>query len=541
MAICGLVWRVVDLTIVNSSFLRSQGDQRALRLVSTSAFRGMIADRHGVPLAISTEVYSVWVNPQEFTADSPQLKALNKLLKIPIKDMQKLVSRYREKGREFIYLKRDVSPEVALQVKMLAIPHLYLQQEYRRFYPEGEVTAQVIGFTNIDDQGQEGLELAYNSWLAGEHGKKWVVKDRMGNVINDIRTVREQKPGHDLILSIDKRIQYLAYRELMQGVVDNKARSGSVVVLDAQTGEVLTVANYPSFNPNRRPLGINENMKNRAVTDLFEPGSTIKAFSMASALDSGKYTPDSMIDTHPGWLRVGRNIVRDEHGDHGVLSLTRILQISSNVGITKVMLSLPPDHLWSLLHRVGFGESTFVGFPGEQGGVLFKPTVWNPFALATLSFGYGVSTTTMQLARAYAVLASTGVKKPLSLLRIDHAPPGEQVIDTKVAQHMLIVLESVVAKGGTAEVAGVSGYHVAGKTGTAWIVGEHGYEKHRYTSSFVGIAPVSIPRLVVAVVIHEPQGRRYYGGSVAGPVFQKIMEGTLRILNIPPDNEIAVT
>ncbi|OGT53086.1 MAG: cell division protein [Gammaproteobacteria bacterium RIFCSPHIGHO2_12_FULL_42_13] len=538
IAVAGLAWRVFDLIIFHQPFLRQQGDQRALRLVGAPAFRGMISDRNGFPLAISTEVYSVWVNPQTFVASQKQVPILGKYLNISVGDIESLVLRYQKKRREFAYLKRDISPEAAAKIKTLGIPGVYFQQEYRRFYPEGEVTAQLIGFTNIDDHGQEGLELAYNTWLAGENGKKWVIKDRVGNVINDIRTVQEQKPGHDLTLSIDRRIQYLAYRELMQGVVTNKARSGSAIVLDAKTGEVLAMVNYPSFNPNRRPFVANEGMKNRAVTDIFEPGSTVKSFSLASALESGKYTPDSMIDTSPGWVRVGHTVLRDEHGGHGVLSLTQILQISSNVGMTKVILSLPPEQLWSLLHRVGFGEATFIDFPGEQNGVLYKPNVWSPIRLATLSFGYGVSVTTLQLAKAYNVLANSGIKKPLSLLRLEEEPKGERVLDSKVAQQMLVMMESVFAKGGTAQTIHVEGYHVAGKTGTSWVTGTHGYEKNRYTSSFAGIAPASDPRLVIIVVIHDPQGKQYYGGFVSGPVFQRIMEGTLRTLDISPDNEV---
>ena len=538
--ILALVCRIFNLTILNQHFLRNQGDKRALRLVSVPAFRGMIIDRNGVPLAVSTLVYSIWANPKELVTESKNLITLSHVLGSSPDKIKRLIGRYQKMGREFTYLKRELSPDVAAKIKSLAIPGIYLQKEYRRFYPKGEVTAQVVGFTNIDDHGQEGIELAYNDWLAGQSGKQWVLKDRLGHVIQTVATLKNEKSGHDLMLSIDDRIQYIAYRELMQGVIKYQASSGSIVVLDAKTGEVLAMANYPSFNPNRRPLVMNEYIKNRAVTDLFEPGSTIKAFSIASALDSGKYKPNTLIDTYPGWMRVGHNIVKDER-NHGPLMLSQILQISSNVGITRMVLSLSPDHLWDLFHRVGFGEETHIEFPGEQSGVLPKYEVWNPFVLATLGFGYGLSVTTIQLARAYNVLANAGVKLPITLLPVQYPPKGEQVMKEEVAKQMLSLLEFVVTKGGTAISARVSGYHVAGKTGTVKIVGEHGYQAHRYVASFVGIAPVSSPRLVVAVVIHDPQGKEYYGGLVAGPIFKKIMERSLRILGVPPDNESDLT
>lgn len=532
--VTGLVWRVFSLSVLEQHFLRQQGDDRVLRLVSTSAFRGMIVDRNGFPLAISTTVYSVWMNPKEFSPSKKEIRSLAKILNISPKEITSLLKRYQHKKREFVYLKRSLSPELATQIKSLHLSGLYLQQEYRRYYPEGEVAAHVIGFTNIDDVGQEGLELGYNQWLKGEPGKKWVIKDRLGRIISDIKTVSHQQPGHDLKLSIDRRIQYLAYRELLAGVTRYQAVSGSAVVLDVKTGEVLAMVNYPSFNPNNRDTSKAEYFRNRAVTDTFEPGSTIKAFTVASALASGRYRPDSVIDTTPGWMRVGRNIVKDEK-DNGQLSLTQILQKSSNMGAAKIVLSLPSNQLWNLLHRVGFGEITGVGFPGEQNGSLTKHEPWGSFTLATLSFGYGLSSTTLQLARAYSVLATHGIKLPLSLLRLERAPQGEQVLDKKVAEQMLFLLESVVNKGGTGTAATVPGYRVAGKTGTSRKVGENGYEKHRYLSSFVGIAPLTEPRLVVAIVVNDPQGKKYYGGDVAGPVFEKIMEGSLRVLDVPPD------
>ncbi|OGT35106.1 MAG: cell division protein [Gammaproteobacteria bacterium RIFCSPHIGHO2_12_FULL_37_14] len=534
IATIGLMWRVFDLTILNQHFLRQQGDERILRLVKTPAFRGMIVDRNGSPLAVSTTVYSVWMNPQEFTPTKKDLISLQNLLKIQAKLISSLYQRNQAKKREFVYIKRSLSPDLAKQIKALHIPGIYLQQDYRRYYPEGEVVAQVVGFTNIDDQGQEGIELAYNLWLSGKSGKKWVIKDRLGRMISEIQTIHEQKPGNNLVLSVDRRLQYLAYRELLKGILENQASSGSAIILDVKTGEILAMVNQPSFNPNSRDVYNRNSFRNRAVTDIFEPGSTIKAFSVASALDSGHFHPDTVIDTYPGWLRVGRNVVMDEH-NNGPLTVTQILQKSSNVGVTKIVLSLPPDHLWSVLHRVGFGEITGVGFPGEQGGVLVKHQPWGAFTLATLSWGYGISVTTLQLARAYAVIANGGLKLPVSLLRVEQPPAGEQVMDKKIAKQLVSLLESVVTKGGTGELASVPGYRVAGKTGTAKLVGQQGYQKHKYVSSFVGMAPASQPQLVVAVVIHDPQGKNYHGGQVSGPVFEKIMEGTLRMLDIPPD------
>jgi cell division protein FtsI (penicillin-binding protein 3) len=534
LAVLGLLGRIFNLAILDQHFLRHQGDERVLRLVSTPGFRGMIVDRNGFPLAVSTTVYSAWVNPREFDPTKIAMGSLSRTLEMKSKEILAIVNRPQNKKREFVYLKRSLSPEIASKLKTLNVSGLYTQQEYRRYYPEGEVMAHVVGFTNVDDVGQEGLELAYNQWLQGEPGKKWVTKDRLGRVISDVKLVQEQKAGHDVVLSIDRRIQYLAYRELMAGVVEHQASSGTAIVLDAKTGEVLAMVNQPSFNPNNRVGSSSASFRNRAVTDSFEPGSTIKAFTVAGALESGRFKPDTTIDTAPGWMRVGRNVVKD-HKNNGVINAAQILQLSSNMGVAKMVLSMPPDHLWSLLHRVGFGETTGIGFQGEQNGSLVKHSPWGAFTLATLSFGYGLSVTALQLTRAYAVLANHGVKVPVSLLRIDSAPTGERVMNAKVAKQMLSLLESVVEKGGTGAKANVPGYRVAGKTGTSLMAGDGGYQKHRYISSFVGIAPVTDPRFVVLVVIHDPHGKVYYGGDVSGPVFEKIMEGALRIYSVPPD------
>lgn len=534
LAIVGLAFRVFDLTILDQNFLRHQGDERVLRLISTPANRGMIVDRNGHPLAVSTEVFAAWINPKVFTPTKQQTSQLAAILGMKPKELTLTLQRNGKAKKEFAYLKRGLSPEEAQATQALELEGLHIKKEFHRFYPEGEVTAHILGFTNIDDQGQEGLELAYDHYLEGEPGKRYVIKDRLGRIISEVKKVQDQTPGQDLALSIDRRIQYVAYRELAQAVAEHQALAGTAIVLDANTGEVLAMVNQPSFNPNSRIKDKNS-LRNRAVTDVFEPGSTIKAFTVASALDSGRYKPHTVIDTSPGWMRVGRNVVKDEE-NHGPMTVTEIMEISSNMGVTKMVLGLSPNQLWSLLHRVGFGEMTGIEYPGEQNGLLVQHHPWGEFMLATLGFGYGLSVTPIQLARAYGVLANDGVKLPVTILKQDKQQTGERVMKPKIAKDMLAMLESVVtSQVGTGKLARIPGYRVAGKTGTALKVGEHGYEKRRYRSSFVGIAPASKPRIVVAVIIDEPHGKQYYGGSVAAPAFKTIMENTLRILNIPPD------
>lgn len=534
LGLLALLWRLFDLTVVNRAFLQGQGNARTLRTVTIPAYRGMIFDRNGAPLAISTPVDSVWMNPQEFAATAIDLIKLSNLLGISKNDLRKKIAKAGD--REFIYLKRDLNPQVAENIRALKIPGVYLQPEFRRYYPEGDVTAHILGFTNVDDHGQEGLELAYDSWLAGEPGIKRVLKDRLGHTIQDVDVLKPPRPGQNLYLSIDRRIQYFAGRELEDGIKKYQADSGSVVVLDARTGEILAMVNSPSYNPNNRPADQNGRYRNRAVTDTFEPGSTIKPFSMASALTSGKYTVDSKVNVSPGWIYIaGKKVTDDEH-DEGIIDLTTILKVSSNVGMSKITISLPPENWWNMLHGVGFGQMTDSGFPGERSGLLPNYSNWNLFVLATMSFGYGLSVTPLQLAQAYAILATDGIKRPVTFLRLNSPPPGKQVMKPKVADDLRTMLESVLAKGGTAPLARVPGYRVTGKTGTAHIVGPHGYEKHHYNSVFVGIAPASNPRLVILVVLHDPQGKQYYGGYTSGPIFSHIMGESLRLLNVPPDD-----
>ena len=529
-----LIWRVFYLNILRRNFLQHQSDIRAVRVVDIPAHRGMILDRNGKPLAISSAVDSVWINPQILIASNEQLVKLAHLLNVPYDLIKRRDSKTTR--RSFVYLRRHINPNLKEKIKALNISGLFFQREYQRFYPSAEVFAHVLGFTNIDDRGQEGLELAYDSWLYGVPGKRRVLKDRLGHIIANLEVIKQPQPGHNLVLSLDSRIQYLAYRVLKSVVNKYHAASGSVVVLDVKTGEILAMVNQPSYNPNDRHANLDSSYRNRAVTDVFEPGSTMKAFSITSALESGKYTPDTKIDTNPGWMVIDGNTINDEHINHGVLTVTGVLQKSSNVGVAKMTLSLPPEHLWAVLHGFGFGERTASGFPGEASGSLINRRIWRPFVLATLAFGYAISVTPLQLACAYAVIAADGLRRPVTFLKLAPAqvPAGTRVIGTKVAHEMLKMLQSVVHPGGTGTQAQISGYTVAGKTGTANIADKHGYNKKAYTASFVGIAPVTRPRLVVAVVLRKPQGS-HYGGLVAAPAFAKIMSGALRIMDVVPD------
>ncbi|MDA8561548.1 penicillin-binding transpeptidase domain-containing protein [Gammaproteobacteria bacterium] len=538
LVILVLVIRLIDLTVFEKNFLQSQGDARSKRIITMPAYRGIITDRIGYPLAISAPVYSVWVNPKEIDKNSSNVTLLNKLLNLKADHIKNLVDKYKDTNREFAYLKRDISPKIAKKIQAMSISGVYLANDYKRFYPEGEVTSHLIGFTNIDDVGQEGIELVQNDWLSGMAGKEMVLKDRLGRVISLVQNIKEKKPGKNLALSIDHKLQYVAFRELLAGVKNSFAESGSVVVLDVETGEVLAMTNQPSFNPNNRSKANSASFRNRAVTDVFEPGSTIKAFSVASALESGLFQPSTIIDTYPGWLKVGNNFVRDEH-NKSKLSVAQILQISSNVGITKMVLELPREQLWDMFHKVGFGQSSMIGFPGERSGELVNRDPWGDFQLATLAFGYGMTLTTLQLAEAYSVIANYGIKKPTSIYKLDKKPVGDRVMKADVAKQMLDLLESVISeKKGTGKSARVDGYRVAGKTGTARIVGVHGYEKNRHISSFVGIAPVSNPKYIIAVVVRDPQGKKYFGGDVSAPIFKKIMESALHLANIKPDSKV---
>ncbi len=529
LAFLGLLFRFVQLTVIDRGFLLKQGDARSQRIIERPAMRGMITDREHYPLAITTPVASIWVDPQEFVADEANLKTLSGLLgdSVPL-----LKARLKSNsGKEFVYLKRHISPRLSKKVMALHLAGVHTLREYRRYYPESDVTAQVIGFTNIDNQGQEGMELAYNQFLEGVPGKERVSKDGVGHVVALLGTVREAEPGKDLALSLDHRIQYLAYHDLVEGVAKADAVAGSVIVLDIKTGEVLAMANVPSYNPNQTVDPRSPTLRNRCVTDVFEPGSTTKAFSLANVLLQGKYTPNSLIDTNPGWLTLNGRVVRDHAGNEGVIDMTTVLVKSSNVGTAKFTLTTPPNSLWELLHKVGYGQLTGSGFPGESKGSL-PLHKWSDFTLATLSFGYGLSATPLQVANAYATLARGGIKMPVSFVKLPNPPEGERVIDAKVAEEMKIMLEAVVDR--AAVKAQVATYRVFGKTGTIRVLGPTGYDEKRHTSFFVGAAPASNPRLLVMVMLQEPH-KGYYGAQVVAPIFSQIMEKALRTLDVPPD------
>lgn len=528
-----LAARVAELQLLDRDFLKHQGEARHLRVVSVSAHRGMITDRNDEPLAISTPVESVWANPGELLPARDRLPRLAQVLGLDNDDLLRLLT--RRKDREFVYLRRHIGPELARKVTALEAPGVALQREYRRYYPAGEVAAHLIGFTDIDDQGQEGLELAYGDWLRGEPGAKRVIKDGRRHVIENVENIRSPRRGHTLHLSIDRRIQYLAYRELKAAVQHHHARSGSVVVLDNRSGEVLALVNQPSYNPNNRRRLRTDRLRNRAVTDLFEPGSALKPFVIAAALESGRYRPTTRIETAPGLFQVGVHTVRDVH-NYGTLDLTGVIRKSSNVAAAKIALDLEPADLWAVLKEAGFGVSTGSGFPGEADGFLADWRRWRDIERATLAFGYGMSTTPLQLAQAYSVFANDGYRVPVSLLRRDQAPEPRAVMPAAVAREVRRMMETVVHRGGTAPAAAVSGYRVAGKTGTVRKSVAGGYAEDRYVSVFAGMAPASRPRLVMVVVVNEPRNGEYYGGKVAAPVFSRVMAGALRLLNIPPDD-----
>ncbi len=531
----GLMSRAVYLQWIDRDFLQNQGDARHLRVMELAANRGVIMDRNREPLAISTPVDSVWVNPQVFleNAGDDEIAKLAKLLAMSTKTVKQRISERSEK--EFVYLRRHIAPELASKVKRLGFPGVNLQREYRRFYPTGEVTGHVIGFTNVDDIGQEGIELAYESALQGTKGAKRVLKDSLGNVVESVESISEPDPGEDIVLSIDRRVQYLAYRELKAAVKTYRARSASAVILDTQTGEVLAMVNQPSFNPNDRSSFNSANYRNRAVTDVFEPGSTMKPFTIAAALDSGKLKANAVIDTTPGRFKVGGHTIRDAV-NYGPIDVTTVLKKSSNVGTSKIALSITPEELWKTFNGVGFGVDTNSRFPGEADGLIGDYWQWKDGQQAARSYGYGLSVTTLQLARAYSVLANDGYMKPVSFVKQDNKPDGELVLSPSVAKTVRSMLESVVSNEGTGKLAAIDGYRIAGKTGTAHRSSSKGYAEDRYTALFAGIAPASNPRLVMVVVMHDPQSDDYHGGSVAAPVFSKVMSGALRLLNIPPDN-----
>ena len=526
-----LIARAFYLQNLNTGFLLEKGAARYSRVIEINAHRGMITDRHGEPLAVSAPVESVWASPSDVKASSAQLRALAKILNMNQAELQR---RLQPGAREFVYLKRHLAPQTATLITQLNIPGIFLKREYRRFYPATDGTSHLLGFTGVDDNGQEGLELAYQEWLAGKPGSRRVIKNRVGQIIEDIENIKVPEPGRDLVLSIDRRIQYLAFRELSIAVAQHKAKAGSIVVLDAKSGEVLALANLPSFNPNKREKVGAARLRNRAITDLFEPGSTLKPFTVAAAMEAGLYKPGSMIQTAPGYLTVGAATIHDAH-PHGMLSVAQVIQKSSNVGSAKIALELPRKTLWQVYKNLGYGEPPQTGFPGEAAGRVRPYASWRPIEQATMAFGHGISVSLLQLARSYMVFANDGEIKPISLLKINDAPAGERVFSPYVAQQIRSMLELVVQPGGTALQAQIPGYRVAGKTGTAHKLAGRSYAVKSYISSFVGMAPASDPRYIVAVMIDDPSGGQYYGGAVAAPAFASVMGGVLRIQNVPAD------
>lgn len=518
------------IQIYDQVFLQKQGDVRTLRTEEIPAPRGMIKDRNGEILAISTPVASLWINPQEFPEDaSAIIKIANSLDISPNKLFQRL-NLYKDK--EFMYLKRQIPPYLANSVLNLGISGIYSKDEYKRFYPAGEVTAHIVGFTDVDDKGQEGLELSYNSALTSKAGKKNVVKDLKGNTIRHLSTPEYAQAGKDLILSIDLRIQYMAYLELKSAVQKNSATSGSAVILDAKTGEVLAMVNQPSYNPNNRRELKTKALRNRAMLDLIEPGSVVKPLTVIAALKSGKYTPETLVDTNPGWLKLGKNRVRDVR-NYGVLSVREIITKSSNIGVALITKALPPDLVWSFFSEAGLGHATGTGFPGEGVGHLPKNT---PIARQAMSYGYGLSATPAQMAQTYTIIADEGKLHPISIIKQDKVY-SRQLVNKNIATEVLLMMETVTQTGGSGTRAQVDGFRVAGKTGTTHKTTNQGYSLGEYRAFFAGIAPVSNPRLIGVVVIDDPKGEKYFGGEVAAPVFAKIMANSLRILNAAPDAE----
>lgn len=525
-----LLGRSIYLQSLHKAFLQKEGDARYSRAIKLPAHRGMIVDRNGELLAISTPVESIWASPPDVKVTPEQLKKLGALLNIKQAEISKKLANQQ---REFVYIKRRIPPELASQVMRLAIPGIFMQREYRRYYPGGDVTAHLVGFTGVDEAGQEGFELKYQDWLSGKSGSRRVIKDRQGHIVEDLEAVKVPQDGHDVTMSIDRKIQYLAYRELAHAVEEHKAKAGAAIVLDAKTGEVLAMVNLPTYNPNN-PVNMAGRGRNRAIVDMFEPGSTLKPVTAAAALETGNFTPDTMIQTSPGTLSIGPATIHDAH-PQGLISVSQVIQKSSNVGAAKMALTLKPQYMWGVFNQLGFGSPTHIGFPGEASGQLRNYKTWRPIEQATMSFGHGISVTLLQLARAYTVFANDGELRPVSLLKLKDVPVGQQVFSAETAQHVKDMLELVVLPGGTAPRAQVAGYRVAGKTGTAHKLGVGGYQEDKYVASFVGMAPASNPRLIIAVMIDEPSNGQYYGGTVAAPVFSNVMSGALRMLAVPQD------
>jgi cell division protein FtsI (penicillin-binding protein 3) len=531
-----LFWRAVYLQVMHTDFLQTQGEARHLRTLPIIAHRGMLLDRNGLPLAVSTPVDSVWLNPAQFATEREHWGQLATLLNLSLADIENTLQGRMQ--REFVYLKRQISPNVAQQVEQLGLEGVFLQREYGRYYPTGEMCAHLVGFTNVDDVGQEGVERSLNSLLAGEAGAKQVVQGGHGQIIAEVRGIKMAHPGTDIRLSIDSRLQYVALRELKTAIVEHHAKSGTVVILDVHTGEVLAMVNYPTYNPNNIEAREADKIRNRAVTDVFEPGSTMKAFTLSAALESRKYTANTTVDTSPGYLMLDKYKVHDSH-NYGSIDLTTVIQKSSNVGAAKIGLSLSSQNLWTMFSQLGLGNLTGGGFSGEVSGFVPPFQTWNRVKHASVSFGYGLNVTALQLVRAYAVLGNEGMLPPIRLLPVQHSELIEtasfRVMRRETATAIVRMLETVVARGGTGEAAAVAGFRVAGKTGTVRKMTASGYSESQYFALFAGLVPASRPRLAMVVMIDAPQEGEYYGGKVAAPVFANVMQHILPWLNILPD------
>ncbi|WP_454833004.1 peptidoglycan D,D-transpeptidase FtsI family protein [Pseudoxanthomonas wuyuanensis] len=527
-----LVGRAAYVQLINNDFYQRQGDARFLREIPIPTSRGMITDRNGEPVAVSSPVESVWGNPQELLKFPERLPELAKALGVPADHLINRLSQRADK--EFIYLKRRINPDEARRILDHRIPGVFSQREFRRFYPQGEAMAHVLGFTNIDDRGQEGLELAFDDWLRGTPGIKKVIRDNRGRIVENVDLIRAAQPGKDLTLTIDRRIQYLAYRELKSALLANDASSGSIVMLDVATGEVLAMVNLPTYNPNAVESGKPDARRNRAVTDVVEPGSTMKPLTVASALKAGVVTPTTSIDTNPGSMAVGRYTIRDVPRNNGVLDVTGVITRSSNIGAAKIAAKMPDQTFYESVRAFGYGSVPHSGFPGESAGVLPPPARWSGSSKTTISYGYGISVTPLQIAQAYAALGNGGRLIPPTFVKGQHGE-SRQVLDPAIADEVVRMMETVVTQGGARQ-ASILGYHVAGKTGTARKAAAGGYDRGHYNALFAGLVPATHPRFATVIVINDPKAGKYYGGLVSAPVFSSVMEGALRLMDVPPDD-----
>jgi cell division protein FtsI (penicillin-binding protein 3) len=529
-----LAARSVYLQVVRNDFLQQKGESRYSRVIELSATRGRIVDRSGDVLAVSTPVKSVWAIPEDARLSPSQARELAALTEMDVRELNRRLAA----EKDFVFIKRQIPPDTAEKIAALNLPGIHQQREYRRYYPAGEVAAHMLGFTGVEDKGQEGIELAFDGQLAGKPGSRRVIKDRLGRIVEDVESIKSPQEGRDITLALDAKIQYLAFSHLKQALLEHKAKAGGVVVLDAKNGEVLALANLPAYNPNNRLKLTGAQLRNRALTDVFEPGSTMKAFTAALALEKGRFRFDTQIQTAPGRLTIGNATIHDAHM-HGLLTVAQVVQKSSNVGTAKIAAAFAPEEMWQMFDALGFGQPLRLGFPGEVGGRLRPFKTWRPIEQATMAYGHGISVTLMQLAHAYLVFARDGDLIPLSLTRLESPPlAGKSIFSAQTAREVRAMLEMAVQPGGTAPQARIPGYRVAGKTGTAHKL-EGGVYADRYVAAFVGFAPVSDPKLVVAVMIDEPSAGKYYGGEVAAPVFARVMAGSLRTLGVAPDIPLA--